>query len=77
IAMGPACPQQAIVLPILTGLPQQVTNLIVQFGICGVLPADIFAGFTLNIIKRTTAIVTSKVPVVVWIFGGGFEGGSP
>ncbi|KAJ6498720.1 carotenoid ester lipase precursor [Mycena vulgaris] len=68
IAMGPACPQQAIVLPILTGLPQQVTNLIVNSGFAAFFPSSEHC-FTLNIIKRTTAIVTSKVPVVVWIFG--------
>ncbi|KAF7350022.1 COesterase domain-containing protein [Mycena venus] len=52
VAMGPACPQQTAVVPILTGL-------------------------TLNIIKPANATADSKLPVVLWLFAGGFEFGTP
>ncbi|KAJ7791515.1 Alpha/Beta hydrolase protein [Mycena olivaceomarginata] len=53
-AFGPACPQQTIQLPILTGLPQEVVDDVVN-SISG----------------------PSSPPPRIWIFGGGFEIGSP
>ncbi|KAJ7101537.1 carotenoid ester lipase precursor [Mycena belliarum] len=75
-AMGPACPQQAVVLPVLTGLPQLAIDHIVNsaFGIIWPSSEDCL---TVNVIKPSTASATSKLPVVVWMFGGGFELGSP
>ncbi|KAF8194390.1 alpha beta-hydrolase [Mycena galopus ATCC 62051] len=75
-AMGPGCPQQAIELPILTGLPQEVVDDVIG-SIYGTLFPSSEDCLTLNVIKPTTATATSKLPVVAWIFGGGFEVGSP
>ncbi|KAJ7139061.1 alpha beta-hydrolase [Mycena epipterygia] len=75
-AFGPACPQQAVVLPILTGLPEEVIDYVANSAF-GVLFPSAEDCLTLNVIKPTTATATSKLPVVVWIFGGGFELGSP
>ncbi|KAK7050555.1 carboxylic ester hydrolase [Favolaschia claudopus] len=74
-AMGPACPQQAIKLPILTGLPQEVVDDVVNSIFGTVFPASEDC-LTINVIKPTSATSTSKLPVVAWIFGGGFELGS-
>ncbi|KAJ7914278.1 Alpha/Beta hydrolase protein [Mycena leptocephala] len=75
-AFGPACPQQAVVLPILTGLPEEAIDYVVNsaFGVIWPSAEDCL---TINVIKPSTATATSKLPVVVWIFGGGFELGSP
>ncbi|KAF8194385.1 alpha beta-hydrolase [Mycena galopus ATCC 62051] len=75
-ALGPGCPQQAIKLPILTGLPQEVVDDVTG-SIYGTLFPSSEDCLTLNVIKPTTATATSKLPVVAWIFGGGFEVGSP
>ncbi|KAJ7173240.1 Alpha/Beta hydrolase protein [Mycena filopes] len=75
-AFGPACPQQAVKLPVLTGLPQEVVDDVVNslFGIVFPSAEDCL---TINVIKPATATAASKLPVVAWIFGGGFELGSP
>ncbi|KAJ7480554.1 carotenoid ester lipase precursor [Mycena latifolia] len=75
-AMGLSCPQQEIDLPILTGLPAEVVDDVVNsiFGL--VFPASEDC-LTINVIKPATATAMSKLPVVAWIFGGGFELGSP
>ncbi|KAF7300171.1 Carboxylic ester hydrolase [Mycena kentingensis (nom. inval.)] len=75
-AMGPGCPQQAVTLPILTGLPQEVIDDVVNSIFGTVFPSSEDC-LTINVIKPATANATSKLPVVAWIFGGGFELGSP
>ncbi|KAJ6624410.1 carotenoid ester lipase precursor [Mycena sp. CBHHK59/15] len=75
-AMGLACPQQAVTLPVLTGLSEEVVSYIVNSAFGTVFPSAEDC-LTLNVIKPATATSTSKLPVVVWIFGGGFELGSP
>ncbi|KAJ7660448.1 carotenoid ester lipase precursor [Mycena rosella] len=75
-AMGLACPQQDIDLPILTGLPAEVVDVLVN-SIFGLVFPDSEDCLTINVVKPATATATSKLPVVVWIFGGGFEIGSP
>ncbi|KAJ7464059.1 carotenoid ester lipase precursor [Mycena latifolia] len=72
---GPACPQQAIALPILTGLPAQVIQYIMNT-IFGILYPSNEDCLTVDVIRPTSATPTSKLPVVVWIFGGGFALGS-
>ncbi|KAJ7713004.1 Alpha/Beta hydrolase protein [Mycena metata] len=75
-AFGPACPQQAVELPILTGLPAEVVDDVVN-SIYGIVFPSAEDCLTINVIKPATATATSKLPVVAWIFGGGFELGSP
>ncbi|KAJ7258780.1 carotenoid ester lipase precursor [Mycena haematopus] len=75
-AMGPGCPQQAIELPILTGLPQEAVDDVVNSIFATVFPSAEDC-LTINVIKPTAATAKSKLPVVAWIFGGGFEIGSP
>ncbi|KAI0036265.1 carotenoid ester lipase precursor [Vararia minispora EC-137] len=82
-AYGPACPQQAITLPLISGLPADTVNFIVNTIFGAVFPDDEDC-LTINVIvllaarvAPTSATPSSKLPVVVWIFGGGFELGSP
>ncbi|KAF8305166.1 carotenoid ester lipase precursor [Clavulina sp. PMI_390] len=74
-SMGNACIQQAITLPLLTGLPADTINAIVN-SIFGVVYPDSEDCLTINVWKPATATSSSKLPVVAWIFGGGFELGS-
>ncbi|KAF9265193.1 alpha/beta-hydrolase [Marasmius fiardii PR-910] len=75
VSMGPACPQQAIKLPVLTGLPAEAANFVVNSIYGAVFPDDEDC-LTINVIKPATATPSSKLPVVAWIYGGGFELGS-
>lgn len=74
-AFGPACPQQNTNLPIPPGLPSQAINMIVNAGINAVFPDDEDC-LTINVIKPAIASPSSKLPVVVWIYGGGWERGT-
>ncbi|ESK84804.1 carotenoid ester lipase precursor [Moniliophthora roreri MCA 2997] len=98
LSMGPACPQQAVKLPILQGLPADAVNFIVNSIYAAVFPDDEDC-LTINVFKPASATSDSKLPVVAvreltsrpiisnlkltiiftnqWIFGGGFELGSP
>ncbi|KAJ7625831.1 Alpha/Beta hydrolase protein [Roridomyces roridus] len=74
-AFGKACPQQDIDFPVFQGLPAEVVDIIVN-DILSVITPDAEDCLTINVIKPQNATATSKLPVVVWIFGGGFEFGS-
>ncbi|KAH0586052.1 hypothetical protein H2248_007327 [Termitomyces sp. 'cryptogamus'] len=69
---GLSCPQQAVDLPIISGLTQQAVDFLVN-SIYGTIFPDSEDCLTINVVKPATATRTSKLPVVVWIFGGGFE----
>ncbi|KAK0487104.1 carotenoid ester lipase precursor [Armillaria novae-zelandiae] len=71
-AFGPSCPQQAVKLPILTGLSAEVVDYVVNSIFSAVLPGDEDC-LTINVLKPASATSNSKLPVVAWIFGGGFE----
>lgn len=61
VAYGPACPQQK--LPIRRGIGRVITESSED-------------GLTLNVFTPAVILPGSKLPVVVYIFGGGFETGS-
>nr|GAT46970.1 predicted protein [Mycena chlorophos] len=75
-SFGLACPQQAIKLPTLFGLPQEVIDYIANTATEVLWPSGEDC-LTLNVIRPNTATASSRLPVVAWIFGGGFEIGSP
>ncbi|THU87322.1 carotenoid ester lipase precursor [Dendrothele bispora CBS 962.96] len=75
-AMGPACPQQAIDLPLLSGIPADVTDFIVNTAFGVIFPDDEDC-LTINVVRPAGTAPGAKLPVVAWIFGGGFELGSP
>ncbi|KAI9458426.1 carotenoid ester lipase precursor [Lactarius psammicola] len=70
---GPSCPQQRMVLP--TGLNSQLEKDISN--IVATLYEDVTTDhedcLTINVFTPENATPTSKLPVLVWIFGGGFE----
>ncbi|KAF9464209.1 carotenoid ester lipase precursor [Collybia nuda] len=74
-SFGPSCPQQAVNLPIPEGLAADAVDYIVNTIFNVIFPDDEDC-LTVNVFKPASATPTSKLPVVAWIFGGGFELGS-
>ncbi|KAF8158420.1 carotenoid ester lipase precursor [Crassisporium funariophilum] len=72
---GLSCGQQAIELPIVQGLVGDAANYIVN-SIFGQVFPDSEDCLTVNVVKPASATSSSKLPVVVWMFGGGFLLGS-
>ncbi|KAG1727058.1 Alpha/Beta hydrolase protein [Suillus paluster] len=75
IAYGSSCPQQAVSLPgVPPGLPTETLNYLSETIYKIVLPSSEDC-LTLNVIAPANASPGSNLPVVIWIFGGGFESG--
>ncbi|KAI0060458.1 carotenoid ester lipase precursor [Artomyces pyxidatus] len=74
-AFGPSCPQQSFTLPIPGVLAQEAVDFLVN-SIYDIVIPDSEDCLTINVVAPATASPASKLPVVAWIFGGGFEIGS-
>ncbi|KAI9437416.1 Alpha/Beta hydrolase protein [Lactarius psammicola] len=78
-AYGKSCPQQGLTLPdVIHTEPQLVEafNDIVNKLYSDLTPDDEDC-LTVNVVKPADATSGSKYPVLVWIYGGGFEIGGP
>ncbi|KAJ7886362.1 Alpha/Beta hydrolase protein [Mycena leptocephala] len=75
-AMSPACPQQTAVVPILSGVVQKIVGELFEDFYSNEYPSAEDC-LNLNIIKPANATADSKLPVVLWLFAGGFEFGTP
>ncbi|KAI0326234.1 carotenoid ester lipase precursor [Cubamyces sp. BRFM 1775] len=75
-AFGPSCPQQAINLDLPSQLASDAVDFILNsvYGI--VFPSDEDC-LTINVVVPAGTQPNAKLPVVAWIFGGGFELGGP
>ncbi|KAI0754515.1 carotenoid ester lipase precursor [Daedaleopsis nitida] len=71
-AYGPACPQQAFDSSVLSGLPKDTVDFIVNGFYNIVSPSDEDC-LSINIVVPAGTKPNAKLPVAVWIFGGGFE----
>ncbi|ODQ81380.1 hypothetical protein BABINDRAFT_60207 [Babjeviella inositovora NRRL Y-12698] len=76
-AFGPSCPQMNPVASFTDTLPEAAANLVMQSPLFNaVLPLSEDC-LTLNVYRKRGLSSTAKLPVMFWIFGGGFEiGGS-
>ncbi|KAJ7171378.1 carotenoid ester lipase precursor [Mycena filopes] len=75
-AIGPACPQQTAVVPVLSGVIQKVVGALFEDYYSSKYPSAEDC-LTINIIKPANATADAKLPVVLWLFAGGFEFGTP
>ncbi|KAF9049529.1 carotenoid ester lipase precursor [Hymenopellis radicata] len=71
-AFGPACPQQSGPFVDTDGLPAETVAALEPFNTS--LPSNEDC-LTINIVKPAGVAAFSELPVVVWIYGGGFEFG--
>ncbi|KAI0642945.1 carotenoid ester lipase precursor [Trametes meyenii] len=75
-AFGPSCPQQAIDFDLPSELAEDAVNFIVNSIFQLVFPAQEDC-LSINVMVPAGTKPNAKLPVVAWIFGGGFELGSP
>ncbi|KAF9220267.1 alpha/beta-hydrolase [Gyrodon lividus] len=74
---GSACPQQVIALPIVSGLPAETYGYLTSM--TSNIVDDTSSAedcLTLSVVAPADVTPDSKLPVVVWFYGGGFEVGS-
>jgi carboxylesterase type B len=72
---GPSCPQQQFDIKLPIGLPLDTINAIGNT-IYGAVFPDSEDCLTVNVVRPNWATEKDRLPVVAWIFGGGFELGS-
>jgi len=75
VGNGFSCSQQATAPPDLSGLPQETLEALASIFETDVTTVESEDCLTLNVIAPVNATYGSKLPVVVWIYGGGFEDG--
>ncbi|KAH9030327.1 carotenoid ester lipase precursor [Lactarius pseudohatsudake] len=73
-AFGLSCTQQATTLAIPNGLPQETVDLLTSGSGATILDGE--DCLVLNVVAPSQAGRGSKLPVVVWMYGGSFEFGS-
>ncbi|KAI9454054.1 Alpha/Beta hydrolase protein [Lactarius psammicola] len=74
-AFGPSCPQQAAPLALPEGLPNATLQYLSSLGTAGTIQMSEDC-LTINVVAPAYVKPGSKLPVVAWIYGGGFEDGS-
>ncbi|KDR71926.1 hypothetical protein GALMADRAFT_785342 [Galerina marginata CBS 339.88] len=74
-SFGLACPQQNTGLPLPPSLAAETIDMITNLGINAIFPFSEDC-LNINVITPSTATSKSKLPVVLWIYGGGFERGT-
>ncbi|KAI0314399.1 carotenoid ester lipase precursor [Amylostereum chailletii] len=74
-AFGHSCIQQSSTVPIPSGLDPVAIQFLESSG-GSTATSDSEDCLTVNVVAPADATVKSKLPVVVWIYGGGFEDGS-
>jgi acetylcholinesterase len=73
-AFGLSCPQQAVAPAIPSGLPEETLEALALEA--GTPPPNGEDCLTINVFVPANARCGAMLPVVVWIYGGGFEGGA-
>ncbi|ODQ81368.1 hypothetical protein BABINDRAFT_12593 [Babjeviella inositovora NRRL Y-12698] len=80
LTYGPSCPQMdptAGGAAVVGALPNDVVSLVMQTPLFGAILPLAEDCLTLNVYRKRGLSSTAKLPVMFWIFGGGFEiGGS-
>ncbi|KAG6815752.1 hypothetical protein H0H93_009083, partial [Arthromyces matolae] len=72
LSYGFSCPEQYTEVPVFTGLPKATIDYIYNNILHDALPGSEDC-LTVNVIKPRNATPGDKLPVIVWIYGGGFE----
>ncbi|OJA17565.1 hypothetical protein AZE42_12793 [Rhizopogon vesiculosus] len=72
-AYGPPCPQQAATFSLPSGLPTETVDYLTST-ISNITGSE--DCLTVNVVAPANATPGSDLPVVIWIYGGGFETGS-
>ncbi|KAJ7107436.1 Alpha/Beta hydrolase protein [Mycena epipterygia] len=80
-SFGPACPQQAespVTVPFTVSVNHTLISEACSFPLCQseFNPNQFSTGLTLDVFVPVAARPGSKLPILVWLFGGGFEVGN-